>query len=162
MKFFIQTTHFVPDSYESFNLVKITDDLYQMKSDNSLWIKRKLFDLGWGRETGFCRLPLLSFDELINLAFVSLDKDISDKTYNYWGAVSVLLDDYCHDLICFFESRCEMDKFFIAKHIDTFNYIDAELNISESLIPKLSDKKLAMNCIRWKKFRSSIEQYLLS
>lgn len=156
MKYFIQTTRFVPKSYQDFGLVKLNDNIYQMKSDNSLWIQRRLYDLGYGRENGFCRLPLLSFDQLINLAFVSLNEKIDDSTYNYWGAISILIDDFCEDLINYIDDNIQRDILFTKKYFHIYNYIDLELNVPDSLVDRLSDKKQMEYCKKWKLLKSKI------
>ena len=54
--------------------------------------KRQPEDFGWGKETGFYRIPLLDFQGLVNLILQS--KSEEDK----YGAASVILDDYCDEL----------------------------------------------------------------
>ena len=39
---------------------------------------------------------------------------------------------------------------FINKYEAELIYINSELNISDNLIDRLSDKRLALNCTRWK------------
>ncbi len=152
MKYFMQTTRFYPNSHKDFGLEKLENGLYLMKEDNSLWKERKLYDLGWGKEKGFCRLPELSFDELIQLAFVDLDKFANEKTYNYWGAVSVLLEDYCEPFINHIKENYLKDSCFAKQYAHVFKYVDAELNIPDNLINRLGDKTLSRCCVLWKEF----------
>lgn len=150
MIYFMQTTRFYPKSFEDFGLKKIEGNLYLSVVDNSVWKERKLYDLGYGREIGFYRMPELTFDELIKLAFVKLDKEINEKTYNYWGSLSVLLDDHCEELIAYIKDNIGNDVSFIKEYKHVIDYINCQLNVPEYIIKRLSDKRLAKCCFIWK------------
>ena len=148
----MQTIRFYPKSYTDFGLKKLDGDIYLLVEDNSMWKERKLYDLGYGKEIGFFRMPELSFDELINLTFVILDKETNEKTYNYWGALSVLLDDYCEKLINYVTDNILNDSVLVIKYKHIIDYINSQLNIPENIIKRFSDKTFANCCILWKKF----------
>lgn len=108
MRYFIQKTHCCPESFAKFGFTEIENGLYRQDSDGSLWKARDLADFGWGIEHGLCRLPELSFDELILLAMVdfkepkfrwfwskSKEEKFKDSYYNFYGAIAVLLTDHC-------------------------------------------------------------------
>ena len=156
MKYFMQTICFSPSSYERLGLEKIGENLYVSKEDGSVWKERSLYDLGWGREKGYCRMPELPFEKLIVLAFVIPDDNDIDQKYNYWGSLSVLLDDHCEKLIEYIHNRICNDASFVSDYKHIIAYIDVELNIPDNVIWRLSDKTLQNNCNRWKALRSSI------
>lgn len=161
MKYFMQTICFSPSSHEAFGLEKIGENCYILKEDCSVWTERKLYDLGWGRERGYCRMPNLTFDKLIELAFVTLDDKDSEKKYNYWGSLSLLIDDHCEDLIEYVQKNICKDTSFISKYKHIVDYIDAELNVPDNVIRRISDAKVRNNCIHWKELHFSIEPYLV-
>ncbi|MDE7263069.1 MAG: hypothetical protein K2N64_00225, partial [Anaeroplasmataceae bacterium] len=95
MKYFIQTIRLCPN-FNILGFEKTEEGLYRNTLDNSLWVERDLLDLGWGREKGLCRTPLLSFEKLLELVFMTFNtnsKKITDEQYNFWGALSILLED---------------------------------------------------------------------
>ena len=94
IKYFIMSIRYNKNSPEDFGLIPSKDeDIYIMPSDNSLWRKRNLYDFGWGKETGFYRIPLPKFNELIN---IMLDSCLNENKY---GAASIILDDYIEELL---------------------------------------------------------------
>jgi hypothetical protein len=158
MKYFVQTTRFSPASFEELGFVKADDHLYRSQEDGSIWAERALYDLGWGRERGLCRLPLPNFEQLISFAFVPQSDAQGDIRYNYWGALSVLLDDYCMDLIQYVQKNIAQNKETANRYLHIWRYMDNELNLSEHQILALSNRDLAKCCQEWKKIR---ERYAL-
>ena len=65
MLYFVQTTRFFPDVFEKLGFNKVDDELFMYNKDKSLWKKRYLLDLGYGKEIGLVRMPELAFDQLI-------------------------------------------------------------------------------------------------
>ncbi len=153
MKYFVQTTRFSPDSYEGLGFVKTDNHLYRLQEDGSVWAERALYDLGWGREKGLYRLPLPSFEQLISFVFVPFSDLQGDRRYNYWGALAVLLDDYCMDLIQYVQKNIAKNKKNANRYLHIWRYMDNELNLSEHQLLALSDRDLAKCCLEWKKTR---------
>lgn len=160
MKYFIQSIRFSPKIPEGLGLKKKDDNTYILEEDMSIWEYRKLLDLGWGKEHGFFRVPILSFDKLSNLVFnfddLKLNK-ITEDVYNFYGALSVLIDDYAKKFIEEIRHRLIKGEFFPNKNNFMINYMNKEFNINDNLIQRLSDKNLAVNCILWKKVYSEIK-----
>ena len=169
MKYFIQTVRFNPSSFEQLGFEHIKDDLFYFKEDGSTWQKRELADIGWGNENGLCRLPMLSFDKLINLAFIETKKErkgvknffnsffkkreshTTDETYNFWGAISVLLSDHCEQLIKYVSQNFKPQEL-NEKYPEVYRYINSTLNLPENYLNKVSDEKLVYCCSLWKEW----------
>ena len=67
--------------------------LYRDQTDGSLWQNWELFDFGWGREPGYCKLPLPSTAEMLELL---LNASIED---DYYGAASILLEERAEEAL---------------------------------------------------------------
>ena len=91
---FIQTTRFYPENFEKLGFLKKDDGFYIYTKDNSLWKEKPLLDLGYGKENGLVRIFDLSFNDLVKLVLIDYRGIICEETYNFWGALSVLTDDY--------------------------------------------------------------------
>mgnify|MGYP003508876274 FL=1 len=80
--------------------------------------------MGYGREKGFCKLPLLSFEELIALAF---DDNVNNSdivcVMNHWGAISVLTDDYYEKTNEYINLMMTVDMNFRKKYDEVIEYI---------------------------------------
>ena len=67
------------------------------------------------------------------------------------------------DIECFFVGNPRADglivnkKNFIDKYENALLYINAELNVSDNLIDRLADKKLASNCKKWKQLNEEFK-----
>ena len=115
-------------------LKKTGDQLFLDEQTNSLYRKRRLYNFGWGQETGFERLPPLSFQELIALIEIGyytprkpklfhkkkLEKDelekISVSFSNYYGAAAVIMEDHIEEFIDFLSLKIQTD-YFANEHI---------------------------------------------
>jgi hypothetical protein len=94
-------------------------------SDCSKWIKRELYDLGWGRENGFYRLPLPSFEELVSIVMSSEDEE------NVYGAASIILDDFTNELLLFCRKILE-NKSVNKEHIRFYSVLILDKPINRS------------------------------
>ena len=83
---------------EDFGLQSQSEDMAIDPSDNSSWKKLSLYDYGWGKENGYARIPMLDFDQLLQLLLHSRDEE------DTLGAAAVILDHYPEDLL----ARCEL------------------------------------------------------
>ena len=90
MKYFLMSTLFNKRTAEDFGLVE-KDGRFFRESDNSEWIKCKLYDNGWGDEEGFYKLPLGNFDELINIV-------LSEGEEDSLGAAAIIMNEYNDEL----------------------------------------------------------------
>ena len=71
--------HGSPKDPIKFGLEKIKDSIFKSKVNNSIYKERNLYNtVGFGQETGYEKLPELSFDDLIELALKS-----DSKTYSF-------------------------------------------------------------------------------
>lgn len=155
MLFFIQTTRFYPDRFEKFGFNKNHDGLYVYEKDNSLWREKTLLDLGYGKEKGLVRIPELSFEKLIQLVFVEYNGKICEETYNFWGALSTLVDDYSIEFIDFLSETLDCNELKL-KYKFIYEYLNSEFNIVENFISKLRDKSIVDCCYKWKKYNNEI------
>lgn len=71
MKYFIMSRKFDKQSPSSFELEYSNGKFISLK-DGSEWVQCHLYDYGWGKENGFYKKPLGSFNELINLLLILL------------------------------------------------------------------------------------------
>lgn len=151
MKYFIQTIRLCPN-FDTLGFKKIEEGLYRNILDNSLWIERNLFDLGWGKEKGLCRTPLLSFEKLLELVFATFDtksKKITDEQYNFWGALSILLEDYSIEFLDVINNKIKNNEISLHKNRYLLELLNKELFCEEKDIPKIN-----------KSFRAKYEKWL--
>lgn len=57
-------------------------------TDNTEWMPCKLYDFGWGKENGFYKIPLGSFEELMRLVLCDLDEE------DAYAAASIIMGTY--------------------------------------------------------------------
>ena len=66
-KQFLSSYRFNKTTPAEFGLIGQDDRTYLCPKDNSLWVQMDLYDFGWGREYGFCKIPMLDFEQLFDL-----------------------------------------------------------------------------------------------
>ena len=76
---------------EDFGLI-YEDGIFTRMSDKTEWMPCELYDFGWGNENGFYKIPLGSFDELIEMVLSNIDEEDS------YGAASIILSQYPNQL----------------------------------------------------------------
>ena len=107
--------------------VQKSDDLFLDEKTNTLFRKRKLYDFGWGNESGFEKLPALGFPELIRLIEIGYTprkntifhkklkpeelKENQIRFANYYGAASVIMLDHIEEFIDFLSEKIQTDYF---------------------------------------------------
>ena len=57
-------------------------------TDGASWRRCALYDFGWGKENGYCKLPLPSFELLLELAVTGENRE------DQYGAAAIILDEY--------------------------------------------------------------------
>ncbi len=150
-RYFYVTTHFMP-KYEETTFKKYTGDIYIHNETKEIYIKRPLYDFGWGQESGFELLPQLSFKELIVLVEQPLDvpkrrfkwrykPDEVLRIYtwrsNLYGAVSVIMEDYTAEFIDFLSGVINTDYFSnptLRKNYMCFSF-NSEMTFKEGRFP---------------------------
>ncbi len=157
MLYFIQTTRFIPIDYKKYGFKIIDEDTLILEEDESIWKSVLLYDLGWGREKGYYRTPILNAEQLFLMAFPNNFKHDFEERFNLWGSIAILLDNHCEFLLEKIIEELKKSKEFAIKHEEVLIYINSELNISENLIGRLSDKKLASNCKKWKQINNEFK-----
>ncbi|MBP3576092.1 MAG: hypothetical protein J6J55_06300 [Paludibacteraceae bacterium] len=113
MKHFLMSFRFNKQSPQDFGLIYQNGKFYNEK-DGAEWKQCVLFDLGWGEENGYYKVPLASFEKLMQL--VLSDDDIEDS----YGAAAMIqkvyptaLKMYLQTLICqkvHFQDRKKLKK----------------------------------------------------
>lgn len=68
-------------------------EVYINVEENSLWVKREMYDFGWGNECGFMRTPKLEFSDLWELLISS---NIQENKY---GAARLIEKEYARELM---------------------------------------------------------------
>ena len=73
--YFVMSRRFNKRSAADFGLSDLGDDMAVRSSDGSLWQKALLYDLGWGPENGYYRVPLPDFPQLMDIVLRSNDEE---------------------------------------------------------------------------------------
>ena len=156
--YFYITMHFSPE-YEKTIFTKDQDDFYRHIETGEIYRKRPMYDFGWGGENGYELLPRLSFNDLIKLVEQPpqfppkkkfwqkySDYQIEQKFHiqqaniwrsNFYGAVSVIMEDHVEELIDFLYSKVDTDYFsnsIIRENFKIFSF-DSEKVRAEGKIP---------------------------
>lgn len=84
---FLMSIRFNKQSPGDFGLT-FKDGKFIRTADNTEWMPCELYDFGWGKENGFYKIPLGSFDELMSLVLCNSDEE---DTY---AAASIIMDKY--------------------------------------------------------------------
>lgn len=151
-KYFLMSMRFSKRDAEDFGLVKESNSNFAiLPEDGSRWVKRQLYDFGWGQENGYCRLPLLNFDELIDLLLKN------DNVEDSYGAAALIIDlhplkllEYCEKII----SNKELERLLF---INNYFHLDFPTNrcstINKSFEQVLEDYK------RWEHIARTISNH---
>lgn len=149
----MMSMRFNKNSPEDFGLIPTNeDDIFIMPTDNSLWKKRNLYDFGWGQENGYYRLPLPSFEELVNII---LSSDCNDNKY---GAAAVILEDFCDELLIKVQELLKDEKN-IRRYIQFFKILQLEIPINRSDILGKSYNEISEDYEKWKDISRQVLKY---
>lgn len=113
-KYFFMSTRFNKRYAEDFGLISNHNDTAINPVDGSLWIKKNLYDFGWGKENGYYKEPLPDFSSLFEITLHSKNRD------DEYGAAAIILEQYSDELLV----KCEqlmIDK----KHRKDFQKLTA-------------------------------------
>lgn len=152
---FIQTTRFYPEGFEKLGFLKKDDGFYIYTKDNSLWKEKPLLDLGYGKENGLVKIFDLSFNDLVKLVLIDYRGIIYEETYNSWGALSVLTDDYSLEFLNYLTKKYDKNGL-KSNHKFIYDYLNAEFNLNDNFLKKISNKQNIECCNKWKEFINKI------
>jgi len=91
MHHFLMSFRFNKQRPQDFGLI-YKDGKFIRENDDTEWIPCQLFDLGWGEENGFYKVPLGTFDQLMQL--VLCGDDLEDS----YGAAAMIQSVYPKEL----------------------------------------------------------------
>lgn len=175
-RYFYTTIHFSPE-YENTVLKKYRDDLYIDTHTEEIYRKRLLYDFGWGQESGYELLPELSFTDLITL--VEQPPPVLKKKFfqrytneqieprliwwsNFYGSVSVIMQDHLGEFIDFLSSKVNTDYFsdpVIRENFKCFAF-NSQKAISEGQSPggilTRSYEDVFDDCPQWKNISAKV------
>lgn len=140
MKYFVMSRHFNKSYPEDFGLIR-KDGKIVSSLDNSIWESKKLYDFGWGKENGFYKIPLPTFNELINIILEEKDED------DIYGAAAVILDAYSSELLIYLETIQIQDEFLKNRLNRLFLLFNP---INRTLKPHMSLEEIEKEHQRWK------------
>lgn len=81
---------------EDFGLTVVSQEApetYVDSNENSRWVKKEMYDFGWGNECGFMRIPQLEFEDLWELL---INSSIQENKY---GAAYIIEKEYACKLM---------------------------------------------------------------
>lgn len=141
--YFVMSMRFNKCNATDFGLISNGTNTAINPGDNSIWIKAALYDFGWGKENGFYRTPLPSFDTLFELALYSTDRD------DMYGAAAVILEKFADELLCI----CEMlanDRFRNKEFEKLVELFDLKLPKNRCSVVQKTYEQIQNDYIRWK------------
>lgn len=152
--YFFMSFRFNKNSPEDFGLIKSDNSsLYENPNDGSLWVQRSLYDYGWGKENGFCKIPTPGFEELVDIILTS--KNEEDKH----GAAAIILEDFCSELldksIAIFEDRKNTKKY-----CGFFKILHLDLPINRSPVIGKHFNEVSEDFEKWKQISVKVKQCL--
>ena len=142
-EFFAMSIRFNKSNAPDFGLVALDANTAVNPADRSLWKKANLYDFGWGKENGYCKLPPLDFDSLLHLVLNSADRE------DIYGAASVILDCHADELLL----ECEKIMYNSAKKEDfakMARVFRLTVALNRSPTAKKSYRQMRSDYQRWK------------
>lgn len=95
--YFVMSRRFDKRTASDFGLSDLENGMAVRSSDGSLWQKALLYDLGWGPENGYYRVPLPDFPQLLDIVLRESDEE------DVFGAAAMIERQYPELLL----ERCE-------------------------------------------------------
>ena len=142
--YFLMSTRFNKQKASDFGLIETEEpDLAINPADNSIWKKCALYDYGWGKENGYCKTPILAYDELLELVLWSRYED------DVYGAAAIILAEYPNELLetCESMSSCQNSTSEFNKMASVFRL---HLGMNYSPITGKTFKEIEKDACRWK------------
>jgi len=156
IKYFMMSFRYNKKNPSDFDLQKSSqEDIYVYQQDNSLWKPIQLYDLGWGKENGYYRLPMLTFQQLFNLLV------ISDNQENKYGAAAVIMDNYNDEL---FETCIKLfsKNINLTKYINVFKILQLDLPLNRSSILNKNYSEIEADYKRWNGLTEKVKSIISS
>lgn len=141
--YFVMSTRFNKQTASDFGFVESGKDSAINPIDGTTWIRKSLYDFGWGKENGYYKSPLPNFDMLLNLVLSSADRD------DVYGAASIILDLHPYGLLC----ECEKvmgDKKRLSEFRRLVEVFKLNIAVNRCPIEKKSYHQIKIESDRWK------------
>ncbi len=154
MRYFFVTIRNTPkNKYDSY-FNRVESNKYCLVEDGSLWEYRKMVDLGRGSESGYCRLPIPNYDELLSFV-LNFDKQkmhryVSDEEQNFYGSLSVLLYDYPMRFFNDLGKLLDTERFDCELNMQMIEIINREFLVDDNILHRLSNKNQQVLCEKWR------------
>ena len=158
MKYFLMSKRFNKVSPADFGLVCTTDyGSYTRPNDGTTWAARKLYNLGWGNENGFVRIPPPDFKLLIEIILKSDDQE------DRYGAAALVIEDHPNELLEYCEDIFRKDvKSTIQEHLSFFKLLNLNLPTNLSFILGQSSNEIEIHHNRWKEISIRVNQVMMN
>lgn len=143
-KYFVMSIRFNKCIASDFGLISKNENIAINPIDNSIWIKTKLYDFGWGKENGFYKIPLPNFNTLLELALYSTNEE------DMYGAAAVILENYADELLY----KCEMlmnNRFREKEFRKLVELFKLKVPINRCSIVQKTYIQIQNDYLRWKK-----------
>lgn len=142
--YFVMSMRFNKCNASDFGFISNSTNTAIDPKDNSIWIKTALYDFGWGKENGFYKAPLPSFDTLFELALHSTNKD------DMYGAAAIILEKFADELLC----QCELlvnDRSRKKEFKKLVELFQLKLPINRCSVVQKTYEQIQNDYSRWKK-----------
>lgn len=142
--YFFMSMRFNKCDATDFGLVSINENTAINPIDNSIWIKKDLYDFGWGKENGYYKFPLPDFSKLIRIVLYCKEND------DIYGAASIILEKYSDELLDSCEKMINniFEKENLIKLIKIFKLTES-VNRSNTFCKSITE--IQCDFERWKK-----------
>ncbi len=140
-QYFLMSRRYNKKSAEDFGLKEIDAQTAQCRSDGSLWKKTSLYDFGWGKEYGYCRLPEPKPDKLIDILINSSEEE------DCYGAASILMDKYPDKLLTACETMAVEPE--SEKYIRMYGALQLNRKMNYNAVEGKSLEELEKDHERW-------------
>lgn len=129
-------------------------NIYTLPSDGSKWEKRALYDLGWGSENGFVRLPVPDFDALIELLLHS------NLEENQYGAAALLEDDkYASKLLALCQNIFEKEES-AGEYVLLFKLLHLDIPLNRGNLNGKSHAEIVASHEAWIEIAHKVQPYI--
>lgn len=142
--YFVMSMRFNKSNACDFGFISNDTNTAINPNDNSTWIKAALYDFGWGKENGFYKAPLPSFDTLFELTLYSTNRD------DMYGAAAIILEKFADELL----RQCEVfanDRFRKKEFKKLVELFKLKLPINRCSVVLKTYEQIQNDYARWKK-----------
>lgn len=149
--YFMMSFRFNKQYPQDFGLTKINHDIAFNPVDNSKWQAKLLYDFGWGKENGYCKLPIPDFTKLLDIILNS------ENNEDVYGATAIILDMYSEELL----DKCEqlINSDIQSKALKKISALfNLENPINRCNIEQKSYEQIRADFERWKKISEAIKK----